>query len=591
MKRRSVLGGLVAMSSGGLLGVSHVGPAAADPATKAGPPTVTPEDLTFPSPAPKLRPGTPKQAGLLSTHVDKIAPAAAEFMEPGPDRPHPSHPGFVLLAARDGVIVEHHAQGHALRYESWDEDAEVPVELPESEWVSMELDTIFDMASISKLFTSVAAVQLVEAGQLDLAAPVTQYIPQFADTDPDKADIVVEQLLTHTAGQVAFINLYELPDDEARMQAIFDEPLDFAPGTDYVYSDLNLITAAVIIETITEKSLDTVIAEQITEPLGMGDTMFNPPESLWHRVAATEYQPWADRGLIRGTVHDENAWSFGGVAGHAGIFSTAGDLAVFGQTILNGGVYKGERILGEEWVRSLLTNRNPDLGEDAARGLGWQLDQRFFMDALTSPVTTGHTGFTGTSLVVDPLDGTLFVLLTNRVHPTREWGATSDYRRAPARHLARAVPVKPPHGRKAWFSGQEDEAEAVLSAPLDSVVDGSAAFSLWYDTEPADVCTLEAEVDGEWSALPVTFSVDEYEWSTDGEFSGFSARRWLYAEADLPDGVTGLRWRYVTDDIQQGRGIYLDDIRVYEGKRLVFHSLRPHDDALIEAEGWEKSRN
>ncbi|MGH8791087.1 MAG: serine hydrolase, partial [Stackebrandtia sp.] len=590
MRRRSFLGGFAAVSGG--LVVAGGGVPAAARQTADGPPTVTPDDIVFPSPPPTLRPGSSHQAGLVRTHVEKIVPAAAEYMEPGPGRPNPSHPGFVLLAARNGVIVEHAAQGHALRYESWDADAGTPVELPEDEWVPMDLDTIFDMASVSKLFTSVVMVQLAESGQVNLSAPVTDYVPEFDSADPDKSGIVVEQLLTHSAGQVPFIKLYDLPDDEARMQAIYEEPLEFAPGTSYVYSDLNLIVAAKIIEGVTGKSLDEAVADGITGPLGMSETMYNPPESLWDRVAATEYQPWTDRGMIRGSVHDENAWSFGGVAGHAGVFSTARDLAVFGQMVLNGGVYDGARILGEEWVRSMLTNRNPDFGGSAARGLGWQLDQRFFMDAMTSPVTTGHTGYTGTCITADPLSGSLFVLLTNRVHPTRDWGAISDYRRAPSRHFARAVPVKPARGLKCWYSGQADAGEAVMTVPLDRfVAEGRATFRLWYDTESTDVCTLESLVDDEWTATPMTLSAGRHSWETDGAFSGFSTRRWLEVETELPEGASALRWRYVADDIQQGRGIYVDDIRVYDGPRLIFLSLRPRDNDKIVAEGWSEEKN
>ncbi|HIW63985.1 MAG TPA: serine hydrolase [Candidatus Stackebrandtia excrementipullorum] len=588
MRRRILLGGALAVSSGALLNLDTATPASA--AVTAGtPPTVTPDDLVFPRRPHRLRRGTPGDVDLIAEHVARIRRACDEYMRPGDDRDHPSYPGYAVLAARDGVVVEHAAGGHALRYESWDEEAQEPVELPEDEWQTTSVDTIFDMASVSKLFTSVAVIQLAEEGLIDLSAPVTRYVPEFASLDPAKADIVVEQLLTHTAGQKAFINLYSLPDNEARMQAIFAEPLVFEPGNDYVYSDLNLIIAATAIENVTGSSLDRVVAERITEPLGMSDTMYNPPPSLWDRVAATEYQPWTDRGMIRGSVHDENAWSFGGVAGHAGVFGTARDLAVFGQMVLNGGVYEGERILSEESVRSMLTNRNTAFGAGAARGLGWQLDQRFFMDALTSPVSTGHTGYTGTSIVLDPLSGTQFILLTNRVHPTRERGAVSDYRRAAIRHLARSLPVRARHRRGAWFGGQTDATETSLTVPLDLNAAGRTTFRLWYDTEPSDTCVLEAEVDGTWTPIPMSLAVKNHRWNNDGEFSGFSGRQWIECTGVLPVGVGGLRWRYTTDPTQQGRGVYLDEIRVFEGPRLVFTSTRPRDEATIVTDGWEKS--
>ncbi|MGH3310020.1 MAG: serine hydrolase, partial [Streptomyces sp.] len=344
--------------------------------------------------------------------------------------------------------------------------------------------------------------------------------------------------------------------------------------------------------------LDELVAQLITRPLGLTDTGYNPPAAKLDRIAATEYMPWTGRTMVRGSVHDEKAYYLGGVAGHAGVFSTAADLAVFGQMVLNGGTYGGHRVLGEDWVRAMITNENPELGPSAARGLGWQLDQRFYMDALTSPVTFGHTGYTGPCLVGDPLSGSLFVLMANRVHPTRNWGAKSDYRRAPARHLARALPVRTGAGRAAWFSGQRDAATSTLQVPLEAPVRDDAAlrFRLWYDTERTDTCTVEATTgapgDGAtWLPVPMRLRADGHRWNSDGDFAGFSGRQWLRAEAALPDGVTAVRWRYVTDPEQQGRGVYLDDIRVLRGRQPVFMSVRPRDNARIQATGWSLSEN
>ncbi|WP_314171903.1 serine hydrolase [Streptomyces winkii] len=599
MRRRQFLGtvGSVALASG--VGPSSAPAFAATPYRPSldGPPTVTPDDLRF---RPRtLRRGSPQRAGLLRAEVERIVPAAEEYMRPGPGRPHPSHPGFVVLAARDGVVVEHAARGHALRYARWDAATGTAVELPREQWVPMREDTIFDMASISKLFTSVVLVAQAEKGELDLDAPVARYLPPFDESDPAKSPIVVRQLVNHTSGMKADMNLKPYPDNEARLAAIYREPLENPPGEHYTYSDLNLITAGHLLEEITGKGLDELVAELITEPLGMADTGYRPPASKLDRIAATEYMPWTGRGMVRGSVHDEKAYYLGGVAGHAGVFSTAADMAVFGQMVLNGGTYGGHRVLGEKWVRAMITNENPDLGEDAARGLGWQLDQRFYMDALTSPVTTGHTGYTGPCLVADPIAGTLFVLMTNRVHPTRDWGTESVYRRAPARRLARAVPVRPAVGRAAWYSGQRDDATSTLRVPLKDAVpeDASLRFRVWYDTQSTDVCTVEATTqarpggDDAWRPVPLKFSACRHRWDSDGDFAGFSARRWLRAEGALPDGVTAVRWRYVTDEEQQGRGIYLDDIRVLRGARPVFMSLRPRDNARIRANGWKLSED
>jgi CubicO group peptidase (beta-lactamase class C family) len=505
----------------------------------------------------------------------------------------------VLLAAKDGVVVEHAARGHALRYDRWDAASQSAVELPRDQWVPMREDTIFDVASISKLFTSVVLVSLAEQGVLDLDARVARYLPPFDQSDPAKSTIVVRQLVTHTSGMKADMDLRPYPDNKARMAAIYAEPLDNPPGKHYTYSDLGLITAGKLLEEITGKGLDELVARMITGPLGMDDTGYNPPASKLDRIAATEYMPWTGRGMVRGSVHDEKAYYLGGVAGHAGIFSTAADLAVLGQLVLNGGTYKGHRVLGEDWVRAMITNQNPGLGAEAARGLGWQLDQRFYMDAMTSPVSFGHTGYTGPCLVGDPINGSLFVFMANRVHPTRDWGTESSYRRAPARHLARAVPVRPAVSRAAWYSGQGNEGTGTLRVPLKRAVkdDASLDFRLWYDTEPTDICTVEATTaaagDGaDWHAVPLKLRVRGHSWSSDdGEFSGFSARRWLHAEGKLPAGVTGVRWRFVNDTEQQGRGIYVDDIRVLSGERPVFRSVRPRDNALIKADGWKLSEN
>ncbi|MFR9674372.1 serine hydrolase [Streptomyces sp. TR02-1] len=598
MRRRRFIGAMggLAVLPGSL---PLAGPSAAAPGLPAAPdapgaPTVTPEDLTF---RPRtLRPGSPRRAGLLAEHVARIVPTAASFMEPGPGRSHPSHPGFVVLAARNGVIVEHAARGYALRYASWDAEAGAPVELPREEWVAARPDTLYDMASVSKLFTSVVLTILAERGDLALTAPVAHYLPDFDGTDADKSSIVVEQLLTHTSGMKAWISLAGHDSDAARMQAIYDQPLTFAPGTDYTYSDLNLITAGKVAEAITGKGLDTLVAELVTGPLGLRDTGYNPSAAELERIAATEYQPWTERGMVRGSVHDENAYYFGGVAGHAGIFSTAGDMAIFGQMVLNGGTYGGTRLLREETVRSLLTNRNPQFGGGAARGLGWQLNQRWYMDGLTSPVAFGHTGYTGTCLVGDPLSGTVYVLLTNRVHPTREWGTSSDYRRRPARHLGRALPVAPAVGRTAWFSGQEDATTATLRAPFRRPAERPASldFRLWYDTESTDVCTVEAATvhnpgEEDWSPVPLRLRAGRHDWRTDGSVSGFSERQWLHAAGQLPTGTTAVRWRYAADSVYQGRGVYVDGIRVREGRVPLFLSERRSDDGRMVARGWVRS--
>lgn len=323
-------------------------------------------------------------------------------------------PGAVVLAAREGTIVKHDAYGEALRYDA-DENV-----LPEIERIAAETDTIYDLASLTKTFTSTAAVQLIEAGDLSLEDSVTDYIPEVEES------FTVRHLLTHTSGLPAWIPLAFLDDEEARWQAIYDTaPLE-DPGEAYIYSDLNMILLGQIIEEVSGQTLDAYMEDEIFEPLGMEDTMFNPPTDLQERIAATELQPALDRGLVWGSVNDENAYSLGGAAGHAGLFSTMSDLAVFLQTLLNGGVYDGYRILEADTVKEMLTDQTGDVTE-LGQGLGFNLNREWFMGEL-APTAAGHTGFTGTSFVIDPETNTMAILLTNRVHPTRDGGSINPWR-------------------------------------------------------------------------------------------------------------------------------------------------------------------
>ena len=175
------------------------------------------------------------------------------------------------------------------------------------------------------------------------------------------------------------------PDIPSRRKAVLDSKLKNPPGTQYLYSDINLLTLGFIVEKLTGSPLDAVVHDRIAAPLGMADTGYNPPAAKLDRIAATEFEANPPRGMVRGEVHDENAWSLGGVAGHAGVFSTAGDMAVLAQAILNGGSYRGQRILRPETVRSMLTNYNQAFPGNE-HGLGFELDQMWYMGALASPV-------------------------------------------------------------------------------------------------------------------------------------------------------------------------------------------------------------
>ncbi|HEY7485363.1 MAG TPA: serine hydrolase [Streptosporangiaceae bacterium] len=587
MRRAALLVALV--TSGLTVGLSGGGPALADQtaagpaAARPGPPTVTARDIRF-TPGQPLRYGSAPQADLLPEPVAAMATDAARYLEPSPA--HPLYPGAVVLAARNGVIAQHAATGYALRYAD-----DKPTELPRDQWIPMRKDTIFDLASVSKLFTSVVAVQQIERGTLSLDATVASYLPDFAQHGKDV--ITIRQLLTHTSGLRPDLPFFNYPTREAQQAALYAETPQATPGTAYIYSDLNLITLQFVLEKITGRPLDDLVRDGITRPLGLTDTGYNPAASLRPRIAAEEYEhvppAQVDRGLVWGQVHDENAWALGGVAGHAGVFSTAHDLAILCQALLDGGRYGRARILSENSTRLLFTNYNQAFPSDS-HGLGFELDQRWYMDGLSSPVSAGHTGYTGTSLVIDPLSHSFVILLTNRVHPSRNWGSINPARRDVARDLARAVRVRPAAGRDAWFSQTADATTATLTVPVPAGA-ATASFDLWYDTEETDTATLEASSDGQtWSPVPFSLRSGPYTWSANGTVSGFAGRRWAHADAALPSGTTQLRWRYTTDPLYEGRGVYVDGVRLRDGAHhVVFDGERAGDAARFRPDGWVRS--
>ncbi|MEU2878355.1 serine hydrolase domain-containing protein [Streptomyces sp. NPDC007070] len=375
--------------------------------------------------APRLRRDTPERAGLDPAELRRLV-REVRALTAGE---RPWAPGAVVVAGRGPVIAVAEAAGWAVRYESYDPDTGSGVELPPEKRVPMTLDTPFDLASLTKLFTAVAVVQQIERGTLGIDARIGAYLPEFHAAA--EHDITVRQLLTHTSGLRPELPLYDCPDAAARLAMLRAEAPTAPPGT-YTYSDLNPLLLQHLLERLTGRPLDVLIRDGVTRPLGMTATRFGPcPDA-----AATEDQrrPWAkaDRGMLRGEVHDENAWALGGVAGHAGLFATATDLAVFCRTLLAGGSYGPARILGPDFVDLLLT----------PPGLGFAVDQPWFMGELAGHGAAGHTGFTGTSLVLDPATDTFLILLTNKVHPHRHPPANTPRARA-ATHLHRAVRSAP----------------------------------------------------------------------------------------------------------------------------------------------------
>ncbi|MFJ2647523.1 serine hydrolase [Streptomyces sp. NPDC087420] len=552
-----------------------------------------------------LRHGSPERAGLLAGPLERLVAEATAFLGPSPT--HPWYAGAVLLAGRGGTVALHRALGKAVRYRAYDETTGAGVEFPADQQIATAEDTVYDLASVSKLFTAILAVRRIESGELDLGARVTTYLPEFGTRG--KADITVCQLLTHTSGLRAWVPLYGAPTREGRLRILWNESPARPPGRGYLYSDLNLITLQLILEKITARTLDVLLHDEITAPLGMHRTRYNPPASWRPEIAATEDSrpPWSglDRGLVRGQVHDENAYSLGGVAGHAGVFSRAWDLAILARTLLNGGAYGRARILRPESVRLMFTDFNTAF-PGHAHGLGFELCQHWYMGAMATPGSAGHTGFTGTSLVLDPTTDSFLILLSNAVHPVRVWRSGSAPRVAAANLLARAVPVRSGRGRTAWFRGPAGVGSpATLTLPPLRLAGGPAVLeaALWWDAEPgADVAFLEASADGGAGWRPVPFTTvragvrdrQEPQGHPAGSVAGWSGRVWHRVTADLTawrGGEVRLRWRYDTGRPHSGRGVYLDGLRVEDGGRVVFDEAREGDAAGIEAVGWVASED
>ncbi|MER7486611.1 serine hydrolase domain-containing protein [Streptomyces sp. NPDC126497] len=372
--------------------------------------------------APRLRPGPPERAGLDARELRRLVREV--HARTSGERPWAA--GAVVVVGRGPVLAVQEAAGWAVRYAAYDEGADAPVELPPAARVPMTVDTPFDLASLTKLFTSVAAVQQIERGTLGIDARVGAYLPDF--TAAARHGVTVRQLLTHTSGLRPELPLYDCADDARRLALLRAERPAGAPGA-YCYSDLNMLLLQHVLERLTGRTLDVLVRDGITRPLGMTATGFGPCPG----AAATEDQrrPWAkaDRGMLRGEVHDENAWALGGVAGHAGLFSTGRDLAVFCRTLLAGGSYGPARILGPDFVDLLFL----------PPGLGFALDQPWFMGELAGRGAAGHTGFTGTSLVLDRATDTYVILLANTVHPRRPVRPDSAPRAEAATRVARAV--------------------------------------------------------------------------------------------------------------------------------------------------------
>jgi len=312
-------------------------------------------------------------------------------------------PGAVVLIGHGDHIVYRRAFGYR---------ALVPRRLP------MRVDTLFDLASLTKVIaTTTAIMQLLEEGKFRLEDPVANYWPEFGASG--KGEITVREVMTHYSGLPPDLQLEPAWSGyETAMKMIEQASPINPPGTRFVYSDVNYETLGELVHRLSGEPLNVYCAEHIFKPLRMLNTMFLPPASLRTRIAPTQYRDGEHGPMLWGVVHDPTAQAMGGVAGHAGLFSTADDLAIFAQMLLDGGRSHGVHVLTDLSVDKMTTPQTPP-GKMAVRGLGWDIDTAFSSNRgdLFPSGSYGHTGFTGTSLWIDPFSRTYVILLTNAVHP------------------------------------------------------------------------------------------------------------------------------------------------------------------------------
>ncbi|MBI3004662.1 MAG: serine hydrolase [Ignavibacteriales bacterium] len=345
-----------------------------------------------------LRDGLPEEAGFNSQKlklVDDVINSAAKDS---------AFPGAVLLVAKDGIVVYNKGYGF-FDYAVYSK--------------SVHENTIYDLASVTKVISTTSAImRLVDDGKLSLNDPIVNHLPQFGQRGKEK--LTVYNLMVHNSGLPAWRRFYDFcTTPQCVLDSVFASPLVYKTGDSTIYSDLGLITIGKLIEKITGVGLDKYVDSVFFKPLGMRNTMYNPASDLWDRIVPTEVDTfWQRTGIaVRGRVHDENAAVLGGVSGHAGLFSTTSDLSIMLQMLLNGGTYGGRRFIKEETVKQFTTRQS----DKSSRAIGWDTksSDRSFSGTLTSTKTFLHTGFTGTSVVVDPEKKVIIVFLTNRVHPSR----------------------------------------------------------------------------------------------------------------------------------------------------------------------------
>jgi CubicO group peptidase (beta-lactamase class C family) len=336
---------------------------------------------------------SPTEVGMSGTRLGAIERVIERGIKAG------GYPGASVVVGRKGAAVFEKGFGKL----SWSS-------------TSTAVDaqrTIYDVASLSKVVgTTTAIMILFDEKKIGLDDPVVNYIPTFGGGDKDR--VTIRQLLTHTSGLPAGRDIWRIAQTPLEARAlVLNTPLEGRPGAQYIYSDLGADVLGLIVEVVASEPLDKFLTRRVFDPLGMNETFYRPADSLRYRIAPTEVTP--PRGYpLRGEVHDENAYALGGVAGHAGLFSTAADLSVFAQMMLNGGEYNGVQIISKPTVE-LFTSR-----AFGHRALGWDTAEGDYGSGrYLGPTAYGHTGFTGTSMWIDPEREMFVILLTNRVHAAR----------------------------------------------------------------------------------------------------------------------------------------------------------------------------
>lgn len=330
-------------------------------------------------------------------------------------------PGAIAVVGTRTRVISEYAVGHL----DW-----APSAVPNDH-------TLWDLASLTKVIGLTSGVmQLVDRGAIELDAPVQKYLPAW--TGRNKELVTIRHLLTHSSGLPAdksYDQITHSPDSIAKL--LFSTPLDTLPGIRVVYSDIGAYTLGRVLEKVTGEKLDVYLRKHVFSVAGMKETMYNPPASLLARIAPTEVDPNRG-GLVHGKVHDERAYWLGGVSAHAGLFSSAHDLTRFAQMYLNGGVIDGKRVLPAKQIAAFTTSI-----QVADRALGWQKpDGKNSAGHLMSPKAFGHTGFTGTSIWIDPANDVFIILLTNRVDPTRNNNKIGRVRVALADSVMSELPRK-----------------------------------------------------------------------------------------------------------------------------------------------------